>query len=138
VAAQFPFQAPPYFLNNVRAIGTLEGMAMSADPAFNLFGVLYPFMARRLFAELDEPRVLAIFQKLVLCPVTGTVRWAKARRLARDTGVHPAVLIRSLIGTRAGRRFLVDLSLRTVNRLFLSVLLKFRKISRFIPFLSSH
>ena len=30
------FRLPPYFLNNARAIATLEGLAMSADPSFNL------------------------------------------------------------------------------------------------------
>jgi predicted unusual protein kinase regulating ubiquinone biosynthesis (AarF/ABC1/UbiB family) len=132
VAALFPFQAPPYVVNHEGAISMLEGVAMSADPAFNLFGVLYPFMVRRAFAELDEPRVLALFKKLVLCPYTGAVRWAKAKRLIRDTGVHPAILLRSLIGTKGGRRLLVDLMLRPFNRLVLSILLKFRKFAHFV------
>lgn len=36
IAPQFAFQLPPYFLNNARALGTLEGMARSADPGFDI------------------------------------------------------------------------------------------------------
>ena len=47
LAPRFQFQLPPYFLNNARALGTLEGMAKSADPSFNVLSVVYPFACQR-------------------------------------------------------------------------------------------
>eukprot|EP00957_Ditylum_brightwellii_P036967 2798459-Ditylum_brightwellii.AAC.1 len=34
--ANFEFTVPPYFLNNARAIATLEGIALKLDPNFNI------------------------------------------------------------------------------------------------------
>ena len=50
-APNFGFELPPYFLNNARAIATLEGMALSADPSFDVLKVVYPFALRRLLAD---------------------------------------------------------------------------------------
>ena len=41
VAPRFAFQLPPYFLNNARALATLEGMARSADPNFDVLQALH-------------------------------------------------------------------------------------------------
>ena len=51
LSARFRFQTPPYFLNNVRAIATLEGLALSVDPHFNLFRVIYPFVLQRIMFD---------------------------------------------------------------------------------------
>eukprot|EP00217_Crustomastix_stigmatica_P014114 CAMPEP_0183813096 /NCGR_PEP_ID=MMETSP0803_2-20130417/52442_1 /TAXON_ID=195967 /ORGANISM="Crustomastix stigmata, Strain CCMP3273" /LENGTH=205 /DNA_ID=CAMNT_0026057949 /DNA_START=21 /DNA_END=635 /DNA_ORIENTATION=+ len=48
LAPRFAFTLPPYFLNNARAIATLEGLAKSADPGFNVLEATYGFAARRL------------------------------------------------------------------------------------------
>ena len=36
IAPAFAFELPPYFLNNARALATLEGMARSVDPNFDV------------------------------------------------------------------------------------------------------
>ena len=56
IAIKFKFDVPPYFLNNARAIASLEGMALSANPDFNLLQVLYPFVARRLLLD-PSPKI---------------------------------------------------------------------------------
>lgn len=47
IAPRFQFKLPPYFLNNARALATLEGMAKSADPSFNVIAEVYPFACQR-------------------------------------------------------------------------------------------
>jgi len=51
LAPRFAFELPPYFLNNARALATLEGMAKSADPNYDCLQSIYPFALRRLLAD---------------------------------------------------------------------------------------
>ena len=51
LAPRFALELPPYFLNNARALATLEGMAKSADPSFDVLQAVYPFALRRLLAD---------------------------------------------------------------------------------------
>ena len=44
----FEFTVPPYFLNNARAIATLEGIALKLDPSFNIVQVIYPYSINHL------------------------------------------------------------------------------------------
>lgn len=55
---RFKFVLPPYFLNNARALGTLEGMAKSADPNFNILAVVYPYAMARALANPDRSPVI--------------------------------------------------------------------------------
>nr|UXY87383.1 BC1 family protein [Cryptomonas sp.] len=48
---KFPFILPPYFLNNLRAIATLEGMALMADSEFKIVDVIYPYIINRLMTN---------------------------------------------------------------------------------------
>ena len=48
IAPRFRLRLPPYFLNNARALATLEGMAKSADESFDVLQAVYPFALRRL------------------------------------------------------------------------------------------
>jgi hypothetical protein len=58
LAPRFALQLPPYFLNNARALATLEGMARSADPSFDVLQAVYPFALRRLLADpTGSPRL---------------------------------------------------------------------------------
>ena len=62
VATRFSFTVPPYFLNNVRAIGSLEGMALTADPNFSLLEVVYPYVLRKVLSDFsgdDKPKIPA-------------------------------------------------------------------------------
>lgn len=54
VATRFSFTVPPYFLNNVRAIGSLEGMALTADPNFSLLEVVYPYVLRKVLSDFSS------------------------------------------------------------------------------------
>jgi predicted unusual protein kinase regulating ubiquinone biosynthesis (AarF/ABC1/UbiB family) len=63
VATRFSFTVPPYFLNNVRAIGSLEGMALTADPNFSLLEVVYPYVLRKVLSDFsgdDKTKVSAV------------------------------------------------------------------------------
>lgn len=57
---RFRFQLPPYFINNARALSTLEGIARTLDPSFNVFQVMYPFALNRL---LTNPTKSAVVDK---------------------------------------------------------------------------
>jgi len=45
---RFEFTVPPYFLNNARAIATLEGIALKLDPNFNILNTIYPYSINHL------------------------------------------------------------------------------------------
>jgi len=55
IAPKYEFQFPPYFLNNVRALACLEGLAKKANPKFNIIRPIYPFALRRLLANDGSP-----------------------------------------------------------------------------------
>ena len=48
---KYRFLLPPYFLNNARALGTLEGMARTADPNFNILRHRLPLRGEAAPAE---------------------------------------------------------------------------------------
>ena len=41
-------------MNNVRAIGSLEGMALTADPNFSLLEVVYPYVLRKVLSDFSS------------------------------------------------------------------------------------
>ena len=53
VMYRFPFQVPPYYALIIRSLVTLEGIALSVDPAFKILGAAYPYFARRLMEDPD-------------------------------------------------------------------------------------
>ncbi len=44
---EYPFLVPTYFALITRAMIVLEGIAVTGDPAFDLFAAAYPYAARR-------------------------------------------------------------------------------------------
>ncbi|CAM9821212.1 unnamed protein product, partial [Discosporangium mesarthrocarpum] len=82
LARSFTFSVPPYFISNVRALGELEGLAISADPRFNLMEVLYPYVCRRFLAD-PSPRLRKAMMDFVVQP-DGAVKWDLLEVLARD------------------------------------------------------
>jgi predicted unusual protein kinase regulating ubiquinone biosynthesis (AarF/ABC1/UbiB family) len=56
---RFQFELPPYFLNNARGLSTLEGLARTLDPSFNVLQVMYPFALNRL---LDNPSISQVVE----------------------------------------------------------------------------
>ena len=66
VAQAYSFTVPPYFISNVRALAELEGLAIAADPSYNLLSSVYPFAVQRMLinpaASLREP-----LEKVMFC-----------------------------------------------------------------------
>ena len=114
---RFQFQLPPYFLNNARALSTLEGMAREINPQFNCLQFLYPYALKRIVANPSQnPVVEETLQHLLTDPTTGRFSRRKIRRLAHDvtrlTGYSRFQLMRDVIqspnGPRLVRRILQD------------------------------
>lgn len=63
---RFRFQLPPYFLNNARALSTVEGIARELQPDFNVLTFVYPYALSRLVANPSEsPIVSKTVQSLI-------------------------------------------------------------------------
>lgn len=63
LVASFDFSLPPYFLNNARALATLEGIALKLDPTFNILHVVYPYSINHL---MRNPSVSKMAQETFL------------------------------------------------------------------------
>mmetsp|Transcript_18429 Transcript_18429/g.27490 ORF Transcript_18429/g.27490 Transcript_18429/m.27490 type:complete len:744 (-) Transcript_18429:316-2547(-) len=105
---RFQFRLPPYFVNNCRALGTLEGTARSLDPEFNVMTVLYPYALNRLIRNpTGSPVVDRTVQNLIRSEKTGRVDHAKLSKLLRDssalTGKRKTKLLWDVLKTRKGR-----------------------------------
>lgn len=106
---RFRFQLPPYFLNNARALATLEGMAREIDPSFNVLQVLYPYAINRLLSNpTDSPVVEATLQSLIRSPVSGRVDKIRVQKLLEDstllTGFSRGKVIRDILLSKSGPR----------------------------------
>lgn len=53
---EIPFCIPPYFALIARALGVLEGIALSGDPDYRIVMESYPFVSRRLITD-DSPKL---------------------------------------------------------------------------------
>ena len=110
---RFQFQLPPYFLNNARALGTLEGMARSIDSDFNVLSVVYPFALQRLMKNPSGSPIVDQTLKNLICNDDGTIDRVKATTLLRDastlSGVRRRVVIRDILQSKGGRKFLRSL-----------------------------
>jgi aarF domain-containing kinase len=106
---RFRFQLPPYFINNARALGTLEGMAREINPSFNVLQTLYPYILRRLLSNpTDSPVVEATLQSLIRSPVTGRVDSRRIQKLLDDstilTGYSKRKVLSDILKSRNGPR----------------------------------
>jgi predicted unusual protein kinase regulating ubiquinone biosynthesis (AarF/ABC1/UbiB family) len=106
---RFRFQLPPYFINNARALGTLEGMAREINPSFNVLQTLYPYVLRRLLSNpTDSPVVEATLQSLIRSPVTGRVDSRRVQKLLDDstilTGYSKRKVLSDILKSRNGPR----------------------------------
>ena len=85
LALKHELTLPPYFLNNARAIATLEGMARAARPDFNILAKVYPFALRRLLVNpAASPTLQVARRRLTADPRTGRFSARRAARLVRD------------------------------------------------------
>ena len=81
VLFQYPFRVPAYYALILRSLTVLEGLALTADPEYNLLGAAYPYMARRLLTD-PAPQLRASFEDLVL--KNGRLRWGRVENLWRE------------------------------------------------------
>jgi predicted unusual protein kinase regulating ubiquinone biosynthesis (AarF/ABC1/UbiB family) len=113
---KYRFVLPPYFLNNARALGTLEGMARSADPNFNILRVVYPFAVKRLLANpTGSPVLRRVLRELVRDKKSKGWRGMSLTRLkyvvedaAALTGVPRWHILRSTLRTKQGWRLALE------------------------------
>lgn len=106
---RFRFQLPPYFINNARAMSTLEGIARSLDPSFNVFQVMYPFALNRLLTNpTNSPVVDKTLQELIRDPATQRIDARKATQILNDsaliTGYSKRRVLYDILKTRGGRK----------------------------------
>ncbi len=123
---RFKFILPPYFLNNARALGTLEGMAKSADPDFNILAVVYPYAMTRALANPDEsPVIRSVIRQLATDPTTDRlslrVLFKMLRDVSRLTGASALRVAFDALARREGRRLLLDVLTREVQNILDSV-----------------
>lgn len=85
---RFQFELPPYFLNNARGLSTLEGLARTLDPSFNVLQVMYPFALNRL---LDNPSLSEVIDEtldsLIRSPETGRYSRRRIMKLIDDSAM---------------------------------------------------
>ncbi|CAB9519618.1 protein kinase UbiB [Seminavis robusta] len=105
----FEFTVPPYFLNNIRALATLEGMALKLDPNFNVFRVIYPYSINRLMRNpAVSKRVQETFVEICRSPDTQLISPKRVRMLLNDwalwTGYRKRRIAWDLFICAGGRR----------------------------------
>lgn len=104
---RFRFQLPPYFLNNARALATLEGMAREVDPNFNILRHLYPYAISRIFSNpTNSPVVEGTLLSLIQTPSTGKIDISKVLKLLKDasnfSGYSKLKVIGDIAKSKAG------------------------------------
>ncbi|CAK9090719.1 Uncharacterized aarF domain-containing protein kinase At1g71810, partial [Durusdinium trenchii] len=109
LAPRYEFQLPPYFLNNARALGCLEGMARTVDPDFNILEKVYPFALDRLLSNPSNSPVLSSTLQRLCEDDLGHLCLAKADELvasaARLSGKRKHDVVMDSLRTKGGRRF---------------------------------
>jgi len=85
LASRFPLVLPPYFLNNIRALATMEGLALMADPSFSMWGVVYQYVVTRALFD-RSPALTSAVGRLIVSR-DGTIRWNRLETLLRDAAM---------------------------------------------------
>ncbi|CAM6096469.1 unnamed protein product [Calypogeia fissa] len=65
IALKFRFRLPPYYTLVLRALASLEGIAVSVDPNYKVFAAAYPYVVRHLLSDNSRPS-RQVLQSLVL------------------------------------------------------------------------
>lgn len=81
VLFQYPFQVPAYYALILRSLTVLEGLALSADPNYNLLGAAYPYVAKRLLTD-PAPELRSSLEDLIL--QDGRLRWNRLDNLVKE------------------------------------------------------
>jgi aarF domain-containing kinase len=133
---RFRFQLPPYFINNARALSTLEGIARSLDPRFNVFQVMYPLALTKLITNPTNSKIVdKTLQDLIRDPVSRRVDPNKLFKILNDsaliTGYSRLRVIYDILKTRGGRKFMRRiLSLELFSEIWMDLQAKKRQQNR--------
>ncbi len=104
---RFQFDLPPYFINNARALSTLEGIAKSLDPSFNVLTIMYPYALSRLLKNPSKSEVVARTLQSLIRSEDGKIDRTKIRRLLRDSalisGQSKRRVVWDVLKTKEGR-----------------------------------
>ncbi|KAL7436151.1 hypothetical protein ACHAXM_005092 [Skeletonema potamos] len=104
---RFQFDLPPYFINNARALSTLEGIAKSLDPSFNVLTIMYPYALSRLLKNPSKSEVVARTLQSLIRSEDGKIDRKKIRRLLRDSalisGKSKRRVVWDVLKTKEGR-----------------------------------
>ncbi len=110
---RFQFKLPPYFVNNARALGTLEGIAKSLDPEFNALQLMYPYSLQRLISNPSQSPIVERTLQGLLYDDDGVVNVEKIRTLIRDssllTGYTKRQIISDILKTKGGKKLILKL-----------------------------
>jgi predicted unusual protein kinase regulating ubiquinone biosynthesis (AarF/ABC1/UbiB family) len=95
---RFQFQLPPYFLNNARALATLEGMAREVNPQFNILHNLYPYAISRLFSNPTSSEVVnKCLKSLIENSSTQKLDIHKLQKLLEDASYYSGYKKRKVV-----------------------------------------
>lgn len=81
VLFQYPFRVPPYYALILRSLTVLEGLALGADPDYNLLGRAYPYVAKRILTD-EAPELRSSLEDLIL--ENGKIRFNRLDNLVRE------------------------------------------------------
>jgi len=81
VLFQYPFRVPPYYALILRSLTVLEGLALGADPEYNLLGRAYPYVAKRILTD-EAPELRSSLEDLILDD--GKIRLNRLDNLIRE------------------------------------------------------
>lgn len=119
---RFQFDLPPYFINNARALSTLEGIAKSLDPSFNVLTIMYPYALNRLLQNPSRSPVVDRTLQTLIRSSDGRIDRQKIRRLLRDSalisGMSKRRVLWDVIKTKSGRKLTRSI-IREESRMYL-------------------
>ena len=105
---RFEFDLPPYFINNARALSTLEGIAKSLDASFNVLTIMYPYALNRLLLNPSQSPIVEQTLQTLIRSADGTIDRRKIRRLLQDSssisGLSKRRVLWDILRTKPGRK----------------------------------
>lgn len=94
LGTRFPFVFKDYFLNNLRCLGMLEGLALNADPKFSVLNVVYPYITRKILSGSSSRYKKALEDLVIDC--YGRMRWSRMDQLIQDVQQTTSSIISDL------------------------------------------
>ncbi|KAA8494648.1 putative aarF domain-containing protein kinase, chloroplastic [Porphyridium purpureum] len=79
LASRFPFAFPPFFINNIRALGNMEDMALQVDPNFKMAKLVFPLVIEKVFND-PAPEMRETLEEILLADYT-FINWKDLQRI---------------------------------------------------------